>query len=298
MAESVPRMVKLYFVGDGKEPEKMWTECKRVQDEWWGKKVGVVRLSENSQKELVVKCVLESNKLEDTLPTGTDESKVKQLLMDSFDVEPDDLEGVDDVTGGRQLLQHLAAFKLLCTPLEESTTLPDLSEELIQQAHSVMMRGLKTERGEKVSAGQYRKISVHAGQHVYPSHECVPENMSKIVHEYNRRMSQPHDMYQLASWLHFKVVSLHPFEDGNGRISRLLWCYSLMRDGLPFPAILTSGHKRSQNHLVQCLQRDRKYIVSNHPHLTTLTVLSVYQAWQTWSDYWSSVAETVPCAYV
>ena len=36
-----------------------------------------------------------------------------------------------------------------------------------------------------------------------------------------------------------------------------------MQDGLPFPAVLTSGHKQSQSHLVQCLEQDRKYRVSN-----------------------------------
>ena len=174
--------------------------------------------------------------------------------------------------------------------------LPDLTEKLIQQVHSVMMRGLKTERGELVNAGCYRKISVHAGQHVYPSHECIPANMERIVEEYNQKSSEPHDMYQLASWLHYNIVSLHPFEDGNGRISRLLWCYSLMRDGLPFPAILTSGHKRSQSHLVQCLQRDRKYVIANHPHLTTLTVVSVYQAWKVWNE--SICIQTAPYAFL
>ena len=147
------------------------------------------------------------------------------------------------------------------------------------------MKGLRTEEGRMVNAGVYRKISVHAGQHTYPSHKCIPENMEKIVKEHNHKVSQGHDMFELASWLYFNVVSLHPFEDGNGRISRLLWCYSLMRDGLPFPASLTSGHKRSQSHLVLCLQRDQKFNVSNHPHLTTLTVVSIHQVWQ---DYHST----------
>ena len=301
MAELVPHMAKLYFVSDGKEPMKVWNECKKVQDDWSKGKVNVKHLK-NLQKKLAAECIFESNKLEDTLPPGTDEAKVKKILIEAYDVDMSeadwDQEGTDDIPGGRQLRQHMEAFKLLCLPQKGSNALHDLSEELIQQAHFIMMRGLKTEQGMRVSAGVYRKICVHAGQHVYPSYECIPENMKKIVSEYNQKASQPHDMYQLASWLHFKVVSLHPFEDGNGRISRLLWCYSLIRDGLPFPAVLTSGHKRSQSHLVHCLQRDRKSIRSNHPHLTTLTVVSVYQAWKACTDYSSSIAETVPCTFM
>ena len=289
-----PPMAKLYFVNDGEEPTKTWDECKKAQEKWdkWSKenKVKDEQL-QNAVKDLAVNFVLQSNKLEDTLPSGIDEAKAKRILDKVYDSDlsdsnsDSDLSPAADVTvGGHQLSHHLVAFKLLCQKQGDEKALPDLTEDLIQRAHSIMMRGLKTERGETVNAGQYRKISVHAGQHLYPSYECIPENMEKIVEEYHQKSSQPHDMYQLASWLHYKVVSLHPFEDGNGRISRLLWCYSLMRDGLPFPAVLTSGHKRSQNHLVQCLQRDRKRIVSNHPHLTTLSVVSVHQAWKVWNS--------------
>lgn len=105
--------------------------------------------------------------------------------------------------------------------------------------------------------------------------------MSAIVEEYNKRTKTPaHDPYELAGWLYFKIVSLHPFEDGNGRISRLLWCYSLMKDGLPFPCVLTSGHRKSQKHLVACLRKDSDLFYTRHPHITTLTVVSVLLAWK------------------
>ena len=306
-SEQTPRMAKLYFVNDGKEPAKTWGECKKAQEEWakWSKENEVEdEQLQNAVKDLAVNFIFVSNKLEDTLPQGTDETKMKRLLSKEYDsdlsrIESDsDSAGVDITAGGRQLSQHLSAFKLLCQKRGDEKALPDLTEKLIQQVHSVMMRGLKTEQGETVNAGCYRKVSVHAGQHVYPCHECIPANMTKIVEEYNRKSSEPHDMYQLASWLHYNVVSLHPFEDGNGRISRLLWCYSLMQDGLPFPAVLTSGHKRSQSHLVQCLERDRKYVIANHPHLTTLTVVSVHQAWKVWNESILPLVQTAPCAYL
>ena len=87
-----------------------------------------------------------------------------------------------------------------------------------------MMSGLFTDDNKVVLAGEYRSIAVHGGMHNYPSFECIPRSMSYIVVEYNKRSEEPHDMYQLASWLLFQIVSLHPFEDGNGRLCRLLWC--------------------------------------------------------------------------
>ena len=78
-----PQMAKLYFTSDGKEPDKLWEECKKAQEDWekWSKdnEVEDVQL-QDTIKTLVINFVFMSNKLEGTLPQGADEGKVKQLL--------------------------------------------------------------------------------------------------------------------------------------------------------------------------------------------------------------------------
>ena len=228
------------------------------------------------RRKMSVELVWLTNTLEDTLPKGLSKGKADEVLTQAYDMVdelPDTVE-----PGLNQLIQHLNAFKYICQNPKE------LTEDLIKQTHRIMMRDLENEQGMSINGGSYRLISVCAGNHTFPAYDCIPACMERIVKEYNERFSQPHDRYELASWLHLNVVSLHPFEDGNGRLSRLLWCYSLMRDGQPFPTVLTSGHKRSQKHLVLCLKRDRDLFISNNPHLTTLTVVSVSQAWE---DYFN-----------
>jgi Fic family protein len=46
----------------------------------------------------------------------------------------------------------------------------------------------------------------------------------------------------LAAMLHYKFVRIHPFDDGNGRVSRLLMNYILLRSGLP-PVVIKSNDK-------------------------------------------------------
>lgn len=229
-------------------------------------------------KKKIVAFIWESNFLEGTLPKEAKEADTKEDLMKFIDPVPAKLPVNQSVS--QQLLNHLKAYLHLCSKDSVTQQLPTLSEELIKRTHEVMMQGLKTDDGVKVNAGIYRTISVHAGIHVFPSFKCVPSNMAKIVTEYESKASNAHDPYQLASWLLFHVVSLHPFEDGNGRLSRLLWCYSLIRDGLPFPVVLTSGHRRSQKHLVMCLERDRRLSVSDQSNLTSLSLVSVGKAWE------------------
>ena len=288
MALSGPSLVELRFLPNAKTPSEVWRKCVKAQEDW------ETRLSSNEkeaeqmkvyERKMTVELIWLTNTLEDTLPKGLSKQKVDEVLTEAYD-KVDDLPDIED-PGVRQLMQHLKAFKYLCKKPEGSDALPPLTEDLIKQTHQIMMRGLKNEQEMVVNAGDYREIPVCAGLHTFPAYHCIPASMARIVKEYNEKFSKPHDRYQLASWLHLQVVSLHPFEDGNGRISRLLWCYSLMRDGQPFPTVLTSGCKRSQKHLVLCLKRDRDLFVSNNPHLTTLTVVSVSQAWE---DYFNMLS--------
>ena len=282
MALAEPSLAKLHFLPNVQEPSKIWKKCVEAQELWEKQQfLGAEQMGE-FKKKMTVEFVWQTNTLEDTLPTGLNKTEVEDALNKAYN-HADDLLCADK-PGLRQLMHHLTAFKLLCHTADDCTSLPELSEDLIKQTHQIMMQGLKNDQGMKINAGAYRKITVFAGSHIFPSHDCIPASMARIVKEYNEKFSQPHDRYELASWLYLSIVSLHPFEDGNGRTSRLLWCYSLMRDGQPFPTILTSGHKRSQKHLILCLKRDRDLFMTNNPHLTTLTVVSVNQAWE---DYFS-----------
>ena len=274
-------------------------KCIEAQQVWDRFSESNEEVLSNFRKKKTLTFIWESNRLEGTLPKEAKQKDVEKVLMEA--VEERDVSKLNKVpacTSGssidkptQQLMNHLKAFFCLCPRFPDKQSLPNLSEELIKHTHGVMMQGLETDDGTKVNAGVYRAMSVHAGDHVFPSHKCIPANMARIVAEYESKATHDHDHLQLASWLFFQVVSLHPFEDGNGRLSRLLWCYSLMRDGLPFPAVLTSGHRRSQKHLVRCLEHDRRLSVSDQPHLTNLSVVSIKQAWDSFLE-----DSKTPCA--
>ena len=275
-----PPLAKIDFITNGKKAVDLWKLCVSEKDKWAKSGVSKQEMADYV-KESVLGCIWETNTLEDTLPKGILKEQAFKILSKAYHEEYQDKNEIVHDPIIQQLVNHLQAYQLVQNALKES---PSFSEDLVKSAHKVMMDGLKTEEGCLVSAGIYRKIPVHAGQHNYPPHQCIPAEMAQIVHNYETKASQSHDPYQLASWLFYHIVSLHPFEDGNGRLSRLLWCYSLMRDGLPFPAVITSSHRRSMKHLVWCIRHDGRPSVTDNPHLTTLTVASVAKAWK---DYFS-----------
>ena len=74
------------------------------------------------------------------------------------------------------------------------------------------------------------------------------------------------------------ILSLHPFMEGNSRLSRLLWNYSLTCNGLPFPVILFSGITRKPYKVyITCLTKTEKEKRSRMLHLAHLLVVPCWR---------------------
>jgi len=69
----------------------------------------------------------------------------------------------------------------------------------------------------------------------------TPIQMQELIEWYRQEEAQTHPVI-LAAMLHYKFVRIHPFDDGNGRIARLLLNYVLLKNELP-PVIIKSDDK-------------------------------------------------------
>jgi Fic family protein len=78
----------------------------------------------------------------------------------------------------------------------------------------------------------------------YASPEETPAKMGELIDWYRNELqkSELHPL-ALAALLHYNFVRIHPFDDGNGRISRLLMNYVLYKHDLP-PVIIKSANKK------------------------------------------------------
>lgn len=79
----------------------------------------------------------------------------------------------------------------------------------------------------------------------YASPADTPIQMGELMNWYRQQEEEKtlHPV-ELAALFHYKFVCIHPFDDGNGRISRLLMNYVLLRNDLP-PVIIKSVDKRN-----------------------------------------------------
>ena len=95
------------------------------------------------------------------------------------------------------------------------------------------------------NAGVYRNENVVIGgaSHRPPDHVIVPELMEQCISKVESEWSTIHPVERAAK-VHAEFVKIHPFIDGNGRTSRLLMNYELMKAGFP-PAVIKAIDRAS-----------------------------------------------------
>ncbi len=94
------------------------------------------------------------------------------------------------------------------------------------------------------SKGEFRKGRVHVGARSFADYKKVPGLVEKLVNEINAEIENCKDYIsnsKLAFDSHFQMVSIHPFADGNGRLSRLIMNYVQHYHGHPITPVLSEN---------------------------------------------------------
>lgn len=97
-----------------------------------------------------------------------------------------------------------------------------------------------------VHAGQYKTrpnsvITATGERFEYASPEETPALMKDLLQWYNQAESEKIiSPIELATLFHYRYIRIHPFEDGNGRVSRLIVNYILHRHGYPMIVVKSS----------------------------------------------------------
>ena len=106
----------------------------------------------------------------------------------------------------------------------------ELNEEFMLKLHSIILKDI-SER----FAGRYRESEVRIfGSAVkFPRSEVVPQLVKGLIYWYNKYKKEYHP-FEMAVIFSMKFVSIHPFIDGNGRMSRLLMNFILKKNKYPW----------------------------------------------------------------
>jgi Fic family protein len=109
----------------------------------------------------------------------------------------------------------------------------ELSEDTVLEIHKIILKNISD-----TDAGHFRNanVMITGAVHLPPSAVKVPRLMQEFMEWYYENKSKL-SIVELAGWVHYKLVYIHPFIDGNGRTSRLFMNLILMQNGYP-PAVI------------------------------------------------------------
>ncbi len=149
----------------------------------------------------------------------------------TINTAPEETADVDDIV---ETVNHFACFDYMLTHADEK-----LTEDMIKEFHRFLKRGTSDERKEWFCVGDYKARANVVGGMKTAAPLKVAGEMHRLLAEYHAK-----DRITLENVIefHHRFESIHPFQDGNGRVGRIIMFKEcLQHDIMPF--IIEEEHK-------------------------------------------------------
>lgn len=146
--------------------------------------------------------------------------------------EGDTVVKVDDI------LETSNHFKLVDYMLDVADK--KLTEKMIKEFHKILKDGTSDSRVEWFNVGEYKQRANTIGEGVKTTlPQNVEKDMGKLIDWYN---SLKHITIKEIIEFHYRFESIHPFQDGNGRIGRLIMFKECLKNNI-IPFIIRDADK-------------------------------------------------------
>lgn len=131
-----------------------------------------------------------------------------------------------------------------------------LSEAFIKQLHATLKSGTSNSRQDWFAVGDYKKLPNEVGGMDTAQPEGVASQMKKLLSEYNANKEKFFD--DLLDF-HYRFERIHPFQDGNGRVGRLVLFKECLRNNI-VPFIIDEDTKLYYYRGLKEWERERGYL--------------------------------------
>ena len=191
----------------GCETESLWKEISSnsilqiLRDE------KSARISGGFYHELQVRMTYNSNHIEGSKLTE-DQTR---LIFETNTIDAGDGIPVDDIL---ETVHHFRAIDYVIDVAEE-----ELTEDIVKQLHYILKHDTKDSTLSWFAVGDYKQRANMVGGHETTKPKDVPAKMKALLSEYNAKKTVAVDD---VIALHAEFEYIHPFQDGNGRVGRLV----------------------------------------------------------------------------
>ena len=212
---------------------------------------------------LVTQEAVLSSKLEGT--HATLEDLLNYQAGNKVDVEADELK---EIFNYRESLFY-ALNRISTVSKSDEGKLP-LTSRIIKEMHKILLNNV---RGSSKNPGEFKRQQNYIGSVSSISYTPVPANLTDEYMSNLENYIHRDDISLLiqSAIIHAQFEMIHPFEDGNGRIGRLLIpLFLYYRELLPYPTFYMSKY----------FEKDRSLYISN------LNNISLKGDWNSWIEYY------------
>lgn len=138
---------------------------------------------------------------------------------------------VDDII---ETTNHFRCIDLIIDRAEEK-----LTESLIKELHLILKSGTSDSRKDWFTVGDYKRLPNEVGGNETTAPEDVHREIKALLKEYNNKKRKS---FEDIIDLHQRFEAIHPFQDGNGRVGRLVMFKECLANGC-VPFIITEELK-------------------------------------------------------
>ena len=114
-----------------------------------------------------------------------------------------------------------------------------LSEQFIKELHKILKSNTNDSRLPHFAVGEYKKLPNEVGDMETTNPRLVASEMHKLLNYYN--IKEKHSFEEIVEF-HVKFERIHPFQDGNGRVGRLIAFKECLKNNI-VPFIILDSKK-------------------------------------------------------
>lgn len=119
-----------------------------------------------------------------------------------------------------------------CIDMIIDTATYKLTEKFIKEIHFTLKSGTSDSRKDWFNVGEYKKLPNEVGGKETSSPETVEQKIKDLLKSYNQK--NEHTLEEIIDF-HYRFETIHPFQDGNGRVGRLIMFKECLKNNIvPF----------------------------------------------------------------
>lgn len=221
-----------------------------------------------------IKLAYNSNRIEGS---RLSEDQTRYIFeTNTINVESEETASVDDIM---ETVNHFSCFDYMLTYAKQK-----LTEDMIKEFHRILKRNTSDERKEWFRVGDYKARPNMVGDIKTVAPGQVESEMEKLLTAYHQK--QNISIENIVDF-HHKFESIHPFQDGNGRVGRIIMFKECLKNDI-LPFIIDHEHKLFYYRGLKEYNSEKGYLMD-----TCLSAQDRYEALVSYffpDNLWKSIA--------